>query len=231
MNKQKQISLALLNYEYANRQFPGYVNRLGPTASGEPLKASWVVMLFPYIERQALWEQWASGDSAPVYEKLVICPADPPKGATKTDAPLSYVVNCGRPGDEETEADGVFFNHVDGKAIKMTTKYIMRHDGAESTLMLSENLQAGNWIDTDEANVGMVWPEEPQKCSRINRCPDVGDRPQSLQYARPSSHHANGVIVSFCDGCVLFLRDSIGYEVYKQMMSPTDGVPAEEDYE
>jgi hypothetical protein len=113
----------------------------------------------------------------------------------------------------------------------MTAEFLERHYGAANTLMLSENLQAGNWTDTDEADVGMVWWDAPQECNRINRCTDVGDRPQNIQYARPSSHHANGVIVSFCDGCVLFLRDSIRYEVYGQLMSPTDGVPAEEDYE
>jgi prepilin-type processing-associated H-X9-DG protein len=230
-NSQKLLSLALLNYENANGQFPGYMNRLGPNASGEPLKASWVVMLFPYLERQALWEQWESGTPTPVYQRVMVCLADARENPAETDTPLSYVVNCGRPGDEDTEADGVFFNHADGKPIRMTTEFLAKHDGAANTLMLSENLQAGNWTDTDEADLGMVWWDKPQECNRINRCTDVGDRPQNIQYARPSSNHGNGVVVSFCDGHVRFLRGDIDYDVYKQLMSPADGVPAEEDYD
>jgi hypothetical protein len=98
----------------------------------------------------------------------------------------------------------------------------MEHDGAANTLMLSENLQAGLWTDTEEANVGMVWFREPDECSGINRCKDVGQRPQDIRYARPSSNHAGGILATFCDGHTQFLSEEIDYTVYQHLMTPDD---------
>lgn len=148
-------------------------------------------------------------------------PSDRPEHYATSDTPLSYVANCGRPGDDDTAAEGIFHNHdVDGEPIVSSLPFLSEHDGASYTLMLSENIQAGRWIDTTEANVGMVWREKPDQCSGINECLDVGDRPESLQYARPSSHHGAGVVVSFCDGHQEFLRDTIDYQVYQHLMTP-----------
>jgi prepilin-type processing-associated H-X9-DG protein len=38
--------------------------------------------------------------------------------------------------------------------------------------------------------------------------------------ARPSSFHAGGVNVAFCDTHVIFLKDDVQYEVYAQLMTP-----------
>jgi prepilin-type processing-associated H-X9-DG protein len=142
-------------------------------------------------------------------------------GAKPSDTPLSYVVNCGRPGDEDTLAHGVFHNHnVSGEPVRVTLDELSKHDGTNYTLMGSENLQAGFWADTEEANVGMVWLEKPERCSPINQCFDAGARPQDIQYARPSSRHPGGVIATFCDGHLQFLRENIDYQVYQHLMTP-----------
>ena len=95
-------------------------------------------------------------------------------------------------------------------------------DGEANTLLLSENIQAGLSTDTEKADVGMVWWREPAECSLINRCTDVGPRPQDIKYARPSSYHKGVVIASFCDGHVKQLSDDIDYEVYQRLMAPYD---------
>ncbi len=41
-----------------------------------------------------------------------------------------------------------------------------------------------------------------------------------LAYARPSSRHPGGVIVTFCDGHSQFISDSLDYGVYQHIMTP-----------
>ena len=240
MNNQKQLSLGMLAYESSHRQFPGYVNRIGKDSSGNDILAGdivagWVVPLFPHLEHRNLWERWHTGTAsddtdgdgdpdAHVFIRMLICPSDPPAQETADSTPLSYVVNCGRPGDSDTVADGVFFNHdVDSQPLRISLDYIAQHDGASSTLLLSENIQAGRWTDTTEANLGMVWRKSPGPGSMINQGKDAGDRPQDVKYARPSSHHRGIVVATFCDGHVVFLDDEIDYRVYQHLMTPHGG--------
>ena len=141
LNNQKQLSMALLNYESAQRRFPGYVNYLGPTppapatAPGNRAQATaaWVVPLFPHLERNDLWAQWhataldGTGNlilNPPTFQlvniKFLICPSDPPDTSGPGSTPQAYVANCGRPDDRTTLMDGpanafqingVFHNH------------------------------------------------------------------------------------------------------------------------
>ena len=233
MGHQMNITLAMLNYESSHRRFPGHVNRLGDGAKGETIPASWVVPTFAYLEQMELWKAWNEGRAKHAFLRLLTCPSDPPEQVQGDSTPLSYVANCGRPGDEDTAADGVFHNHnVDTEPVLVTLDYLGKHDGATHTLMFSENVQAGNWTDTEEANIGMVWREKPEQCSSINECVEAGDRPQDIQYARPSSRHGAGVVVSFRDGHQEFLREDIDYNVYQHLMTPDSkaaGVPGEFD--
>ncbi|MCG8586665.1 MAG: DUF1559 domain-containing protein [Pirellulales bacterium] len=41
-----------------------------------------------------------------------------------------------------------------------------------------------------------------------------------LAHARPSSFHKGGVNIAMCDGRVLFVRQTIDYHVYRQLMTP-----------
>jgi len=225
LNKQHQLSIALLNYESHHGHFPGYVGRVGEESVEDHLAASWVVHLFPYLDRYDLWQTWKAGDPRTVYLKLMVCSSDPLNRATSGSPLLSYVANCGLPGDADTPACGVFHNHdVDGEPVRVSIDYILKHDGAATTLLLSENIQAGRWTDTAEADVGMVWHRTPGPGNRINEGIDAGDRPQQIKYARPSSHHGGGANVSFCDGHQYFLREDIDYEVYQHLMTPdSDG--------
>lgn len=128
----------------------------------------------------------------------------------------------------------MFFNRdVDGPVKTMSLDSVS--DGAQETLLLAENIQAGRWTDTSEADLGMVWRETPEPCSRVNECLDAGDRPQDIAYARPSSHHAGGVVVSFCDGHQVFVSEQVDYQVYQHLMTPDSakaGLPGklEEDW-
>jgi prepilin-type N-terminal cleavage/methylation domain-containing protein/prepilin-type processing-associated H-X9-DG protein len=122
--------------------------------------------------------------------------------------------------------------------------YLSQHDGAAYTLMITENVQATRWVPVDssgkrrwirESDIGFIWddtdspttaagsPTNPSVTPRgINDGLDVdfGESAPGPEYARPSSRHGAGVIVSFCDGHQEFLRENISWEVYKHLMTP-----------
>jgi len=118
-NRLKQLQTGMMLYDTSLRKLPGYVNELSNPngAPDEGRRASWVVMLFPYMENSALWDQWSKivpGHSdyiadqwnslpntinAPESE-LLQCPSDPPEGPGLPW--LSYVVNAGQAFDDTT---------------------------------------------------------------------------------------------------------------------------------
>jgi hypothetical protein len=152
----RQASLALFQFENNKQRFPGYLNRIG----GQP--ASWVVPVVPYLERVDLLQAWEgraqSGKPEPLAVTLnfLVCPADESNRASLT--PLSYVANAGIPdlprpdgGPADKLAHGVFHNRLDPQAAPaMTLKFLADHDGTACTLLLSENVQAGQWAGSGQ---------------------------------------------------------------------------------
>jgi prepilin-type N-terminal cleavage/methylation domain-containing protein len=230
MNNQKQLSLAMIQYEGANRNFPGYLNTITTDAAATTRPASWLVPLFPYIERADLYRQWRDSTLAPAtpFMRLLICPSDPPDTTgPSTTPPLAYVVNCGLPDSSGIEpgttkqSTAVFHNISTAVSprITMSLDYISQHDGSSTTLMLSENVDAGNWTDTTEAPIGFNWQNSGTEV-RINQNVGVSPAATTLVNARPSSYHVGGVIATFCDGHQYFLRENIDYAVYRHLMTP-----------
>jgi prepilin-type processing-associated H-X9-DG protein len=132
-NNIKQLSTALMNMDTQRKKLPGYVNEIpDPTSPKDPLgrptigrRASWIVMIFPYMENTAVYDQWnanftANTAPAPATAGLT-CPTNPPE--SQTEPWLQYVGNAGqafsdgtrvdspgRPGNAENPADGVFID-------------------------------------------------------------------------------------------------------------------------
>lgn len=163
-----------------------------------------------------------SGDKISDYVVELVCPASGKAPTADVRQPLSFVVNCGMPdvksekGPLDHRANGVFFDRVGGSTL-MNLDFLLEHDGLETTLMLSENLDAGQSFDVDEHQVGFVWIDsfsgevaerDNQRLLGINR-PNPG--PISMKSARPSSQHDGGVNVAFCDGSTTFLSEEIDY--------------------
>jgi prepilin-type N-terminal cleavage/methylation domain-containing protein len=102
-NNLSQLSMGIANRETALKELPGYINNLGQRGTRQQVRASWVVMLLPYIEQQALAESWSFGRvpieggklgrQSSAYLDLLICPSDPP--TSKEGPSLSYVANAG----------------------------------------------------------------------------------------------------------------------------------------
>jgi prepilin-type processing-associated H-X9-DG protein len=229
----------------------------------EALPISWPTLLLPKIERQDIWDQILDSNFEPEVRALglFVCPSDRDAN-NDVDLPgLSYSVNAGAPDWDgrfledpnnpnigDTADNGMFLNLYEYAAKKMQAPAIRLgniHDGAATTIMLSENIHKSyepaardfparfSWAFGTEQQLGIVWVvnDRPQPGNtyvnqeRINGASDdVYDSepvfdPNSPRFARPASSHRNGVNVAFCDGHVEFLRDDIEYVVYQQLLT------------
>ncbi|MFH1924436.1 MAG: DUF1559 domain-containing protein [Planctomycetota bacterium] len=194
MNNLGQLGLAVLNFESAHGRYPGYVNYIGNSSSGVPVQpdgvafdltitpmetndVTWLVMLFPYIEQEPLWDLWSDksawdtiDDTAVATENninfelrpqtnlaLATCPSNPDDSGL--NSPLRYVANCGvatgftSTGVTNDRAiEGIFNNHSSAVYAKSRVECHVDDikDGTSNTLLLSENLQAaGGWVPRD----------------------------------------------------------------------------------
>ncbi len=122
-NSLKQLTTALQIRETSIKELPGYINTLGVKGSTKVVRASWVVMTFPSVEQQQLFERWNNGDpTATAAIEILVCPSNPPTAQGQPN--LSYVANVGRRhafenGDNniaqkafENPADGLFSDHT-----------------------------------------------------------------------------------------------------------------------
>lgn len=101
-NNEKNISLAMLNFESSHGSFPGYTytayGQAAPSAGGSAataIQASWFVSLLPYVERKDLADQWSAGRPIAAYTALTVCPTNPPEQRIAGSSPTAYVVNGG----------------------------------------------------------------------------------------------------------------------------------------
>ena len=148
--------------------------------------------------------------------------------------------------DAQDGANGIF---VDRVPIPTTAGSLKPHDpakvpsvtvtdvadGLTNTLLISENLLAGQWWQTG-LETSFVWlyatepgcppspgkPAPTQTVSPEMRINGLRNSMTSLtpQTARPSSRHTGGVNAVFADGHTAFLRDGVDYHVYQQLMTP-----------
>ncbi|TWT99921.1 hypothetical protein Pla108_08650 [Botrimarina colliarenosi] len=168
-NNIKQLVTAMTNYDTTQSELPGLINEIGNQGSSKAAngelsvgrRASWVVMLFPYMENGPLWDRWTQSwnNSAPITQIAAIdasftpeiasmqCPSDPAE--TVGEPTTSYVGNAGwafgdpsRPTGTllEYAADGVFFD-LNKKATGIpTTGWLNAVDNREGTPTLQMSL-------------------------------------------------------------------------------------------
>lgn len=173
-NRERQWSLALMNFDGTRGQFPGYwAPHRAPNSDEYPEHLTWVASVLPYIEQQQLYDLAFGPESdpayfersgGPMYLELLICPSNPPK--SKSGGPNSYVVNCGRtdaPAPRSVEeaaaatsppdwaGNGLFSLRLP-RAMREANPLVDQAmssddiaDGAANTMLLSENVQAGPW--------------------------------------------------------------------------------------
>jgi prepilin-type N-terminal cleavage/methylation domain-containing protein/prepilin-type processing-associated H-X9-DG protein len=241
VNNQKELSSALLQYESAKKHFPGYVNNFGEQWNGNTFvgaqvrNLSWMAVCLQYLGREDLWKQCRDNYAAGLFRVHIdqfTCPSDQPP----EDLATSYVANCGISG-VDGPAYGVFHDHMNYSPQERTLVSAANiPDGAQSTVLISENTSATEWTAVTERDIGMIWWDAANTCRRINGGLNNLAGCNAADLARPSSLHSGGVVVSFCDGHQQFVREDIGYHVYQHLMTPdsraanVSGTLSEGDY-
>jgi prepilin-type N-terminal cleavage/methylation domain-containing protein/prepilin-type processing-associated H-X9-DG protein len=129
--------------------------------------------------------------------------------------------------------------------------FIAKHDGTATTISHSENLDATSYIASNAAyansaaGFNQLWnasnsaSAEPQQCILWVPYPtnntaflfnqgagNLNGAAPTSPYARPSSNHPGGAVVTYCDGHTSFIADSINYQVYAMLMT-SSGVQAQ----
>lgn len=251
--RQIEVSKAILGYEDVAHHFPGFRNLQAESALGSNQSTGWVFPILPYLGREAdranpaTYEDLfaAHGPDGPdatrgqppdAFLMELVCPDHRPASASDRSNWLGWVVNSGLPDVQNDKgippdwpANGVFLDYVSRKPAadyQVSLEYVNKHDGAEHTLLLSENIDAGRWTDFEEPKVAFVWvanlvngePSPQGALFRINRRRGEGDG--TVQFARPSSYHRGGVNVVFCDGSTQFLSETMDYTLFCRLMTP-----------
>jgi len=201
-NNQRQLGIAALSYESAWGEFPGSVSTV---VSDPPLRASWVVPLFPHMDRMPLWNKWRdpAGSRPTPKIDLLICPSDPPEQDLSGFGELAYLAN------------GLVMPQDEGLSIT----YLTTKDGSTTTLLFSEALLtpadpsgSGNnersWGSTD-ANE-LIFDDTPAA------------PPKNAIATNLSSRHGGGVLATFCDGHVQFLKLDMADDIYELLVRPND---------
>ena len=243
MNNHHELALGVLQYESAKQRLPGYVNSF----AGRPL--TWPVVLLAEIGRSDLWEEARRGNLAALNGMSVpqfVCPSDL-KGKMRSYVANCGMPDNTSVAPADYAANGVF-HYLPGvpddrfpapRPVNPVMRSSEIRDGAAQTLLLSENLQIPNAAQPDalyalgvtpEQNYGVVWqwidwssasppgqlPNVPNaECWQINQCKDA-----PTPFARPSSNHVGGVMVSYCDGHQQFLNERIDYVTFQHLMTP-----------
>jgi hypothetical protein len=186
-------------------------------------------------------------DQAVVSIPILVCPSDRPEGR----APLNYVVNCGPvavAGQDDIFRTLVLFKDrrailtADNKKVKIEEI----PDGASNTILLSENVDAGNavvmeWYDGNHVNQWdpTIYPPDellinsvPNTDTRSNHVvrklgflwsPDSDYAPNSsVPGPRPSSKHPGTFVVAYADGSAKPINDDIAIEDWLKAVCPDD---------
>lgn len=171
MNNQKQYGTAMHNHQSAKSRLPGFYGWVGKDktvgAKSPYYWGSWMVSLFPYMERADLWVEWSNGRgwaNGRVYIQAAHCPSSPSVDSAG-ETSFSYQVNSGRWGIcsyndgtvHDITATGVFdvdvpedtpggdpidpANHWTAFGKRRSSSLNGIFDGQTTTLLLSENTQ------------------------------------------------------------------------------------------
>ena len=190
MNNMKQLMLSMFNYESVHRHFPAYANF---DADGKPL-LSWRVHILPYLEQQALYQQfhldepWDSDHNKKLIAKMPPVFLDPSSKLTAADGKSSYL---GVKGEGH-----VFDGTKEGKQLRDIT------DGTSNSIALVS-------VD-DEAAAIWTKPGDWE--------PDAEDLLKAFDGPRPGIF-----LAGFCDGSVRAISTAIDAAQLKAILTVDGG--------
>ena len=203
MNNLKQIALAMHNYHDTFRKFPAAYN---VDKNGKPL-LSWRVHILPFIEQQALYEQfkldepWDSEHNRPLADMMPEVYRDPSSTLNPQELRTNYLAIRHKKGvivepDEESRK----YPEQMPRGIGMRSIT----DGTSNTLLAvsASDQKAVIWTKPDDFT------------------PDPKNPIQGLLGVRP-----NGFLAAFCDGSVQFISEDIDKKKLPLLFQRDDGQP------
>ena len=199
-NRIRQIAVAINNYESVHGHFPPpYI----ADENGTPMH-SWRVLFLPYIEEQALYDQyyfskpWNHPDNLKLAANMpdvYRCPSD---DSAIADVTTSYVAVVGQ--DTMWSPTGV--RQVGDIS-----------DGLSKTLLLVESTSSRtHWMAPRDADVNLIDTEAKAGATHLLNSP-----------------HTGGSVCSFCDATVKFIPDDLSAEQLKAMSTIDGGESADPD--
>ena len=253
-NNMRNVAFAVKYYENRNNVYPAFYQYDRNTAQNNFGYRSLVYHLLPDLERVDAYEAnnidnmpgtvGTFGSGIGVYLNILVCPSDPQPIGDQGNYPTAYAYNAGTPVDTTAtfeRANGIFGSRSNVTSIGLwntcnSEAFVSLHDGAATTLMISENLDASAWNDWSEIRVGFGWDDYPV-AQWINRKINAQNKgtsgpigsvqtsnwngsTSSTVFTKPSSTHPGSVNVAFADMHVRPLNQDIGYHVYAQLCTP-----------
>ncbi len=197
-NNLRQIGMALLQYEMTNQGFPPAVST---DDLGKPMK-SWRVAILPYLEEQALYQQydskqpWDSPQNRALGNtplKIFRCPSDP--GAATNAAETNYVRVVGKDTVGGMPNEAVRLDQIT--------------DGASKTILLVE-----------VSGLHVNW-EEPRDVT-VDEFLDMVAKSATQGRASP---HPGGFYALMADGSVHFIKNTIDPKTLRSLLLRNDGGP------
>jgi len=245
VNNQYQLARALMRADDTNFFYPGWKNAVARTSGTAFL--SWTVPILPFMERNDVFRNWTTATGSAVqapYIAFFVCPSSPPDALTQPT--LSYAGNAGAglaAGTTANRFDGVMADTTIAGS-RMSLDDVSTGDGLPNTVLLTERCGPGNvrgnnplfqtWWDrrgiatTINFNVNTsaytAFASTPVPVIGISGTPPAKiinntATPFPGFLSQPSSNHPGGVVAVFCDGHHTFIKDSIGANVYAQLLS------------
>ncbi|MDZ4779380.1 MAG: DUF1559 domain-containing protein [Planctomycetia bacterium] len=207
LNNLKNITLALQNYESAHGAFPPAVTF---DKHGKPMH-SWRVYILPQLDRNDLYkryrfdEPWNGPNNSQLLSEhmgIFYCPSDV-RGTD--DFHTSYVAVVG--------------DHTvwpEKKSIGYET--VRQLDGAERTLLLIETHNSGiHWMEPRDVTLA--------DCINGTHGPRAGSLPGG------NCNHPSCSVVSFVDGHISVLPDTVTATELKELLTIDDEAPTETNFE
>lgn len=230
-NNAAQLCKAVTAFDGQRGFIPGWRNAV--VLNSGTSQHTWTVPLMPNIERKDVLDAIKAGTSVTsIVIPMLLCPSSPPD--SNNDTSMAFVGNCGNLG-QGNKGDGIMF---DAGVTKIGLDYVTNGDGATNTLLFSERNGDGatqpQWAPQaaspytanetgGEAFAGFVHSLNPNTAASGKVINSAVTGPTS-KHAYPSSMHSGGVTAGFCDGHVIFLRDTVDGLVYSQLLtSKTSG--------
>ncbi len=198
-NNEKQILLALHNYESVHGQFPpAYI----PDANGKPMH-SWRVLILPYMEQASLHAQydfskpWDSPENLAVAEsmpRIFRSPFEEPTPQNRNHT--SYLLFAGK---------GTIFEDPQAKiSVNKIT------DGTSNTIAL-----------TEVNGSGVIWTQPTDLDAA-----QLDFKIRNMRDAQPgqiNTAYSQGVTMGMFDGSVRFISAEVQPEVLRTAVDPDDG--------